>query len=89
VTSAASVAISPPVFDPIVTYGIGGIAVLVAVLWVFVATSPMVRMFGDSPEHINSWVLYFLYVWLPVVLVTVAIAGHVVIWRKLLAETYS
>lgn len=61
------------------SYCLGVIAVIA------IATSPMVRLFGDSPEHVNSWVLYFPYVWLPAVLVTIAIAGHVVIWRKLLS----
>ena len=48
-----------------------------------VASSPMVRFFGDDPRHVNTWVLYFPYVWLPVVLVTVAIAGHVMVTRAL------
>jgi len=48
-----------------------------------VAASPMVRLFGDDPRNVNTWVLYFPYVWLPVVLVTVAIAGHVMVTRAL------
>jgi len=48
-----------------------------------VASSPMVRLFGDDPRDVNTWVLYFPYVWLPVVLVTVAIAGHVMVTRAL------
>jgi hypothetical protein len=48
-----------------------------------VTTSPMLRLFGDDPRNVNTWVLYFPYVWLPVVLVTVAIAGHVMVTRSL------
>ena len=48
-----------------------------------VTTSPALRLFGDDPRNLNTWVLYFPYVWLPVVLVTVAIAGHVMVTRAL------
>jgi hypothetical protein len=47
----------------------------------------MVRLFGDAPGHVNTWVLYFPYVWLPAVLVTIAVAGHIVITRKLVPTT--
>jgi hypothetical protein len=49
----------------------------------------MVRLFGDDPRHVNTWVLYFPYVWLPAVLVVIALAGHVVITRALLADRRS
>jgi hypothetical protein len=52
---------------------------------VAVASSPMVRAFGDDPRHLNTWVLFFPYVWLPAVLVTVALAGHFVVTRALMA----
>ena len=48
-----------------------------------VTTSPMLRLFGDDPRNVNTWVLFFPYVWLPVVLVTVAMAGHVMVTRRL------
>ncbi|HEY6508283.1 MAG TPA: hypothetical protein VIY56_09740, partial [Vicinamibacterales bacterium] len=56
---------------------------LAAIAVIAVTTSPMVRLFGDDPRNLNTWVLYFPYVWLPVVLVTVAIAGHVMVTRAL------
>lgn len=49
-----------------------------------ITSSPMVRLFGEAP-HVNTWVLFVPYVWLPVVLVTVALFGHIVVTRKLLA----
>lgn len=49
-----------------------------------ITISPMVRAFGDDPANLNTWVLFFPYVWLPVVLVTIAISGHIIITRKLL-----
>jgi hypothetical protein len=32
--------------------------------------SLVVRAFGDNPQSLDTWVLYFSYVWVPVVLVT-------------------
>lgn len=60
---------------------------LVVIAVIAIVTSPVVRTFGDEPQNLNTWVLYFPYVWLPVVLVTAAILGHVIITRKLLART--
>lgn len=55
---------------------------MVVIAIVAVAASPMIQAFG--PEHVNSWVAYFPYVWLPTVLVALAIAGHILVFRKLL-----
>lgn len=64
-------------------WGLGCLAVIAAIA---VATSPMVRAFGDDPRHVNTWVLHLPYVWLPAVLVLVALAGHIVVTRALLAH---
>jgi hypothetical protein len=60
-----------------------GIAALAMIVFIAVASSPMVRLFGDDPAHINTWVLQVPYVWLPTVLVVAAIAGHGVVLRAL------
>lgn len=65
-------------------WNLWGIWCLLVILGVAVATSPMVRAFGDAAPHVNTWVLFFPYVWVPLVLVTNAIATHVVVTRKLL-----
>ncbi len=65
-------------------WNLWGSACLAVIAWIAVSASPMVRLFGDDPRHVNRWVLYFPYVWLPVVLVLIAVASHVVITRKLL-----
>ena len=67
-------------------WNIWGSLCLIVILIIAVTTSPMVRLFGDQPENLNTWVLYFPYVWLPVVLVTIAITSHIIIWRKLLSK---
>ena len=59
---------------------------LLVIAIIAVATSPVVRAFGDEAENLNTWVLFFPYVWLPVVLVTIAVSGHIVIPRKLLIQ---
>ncbi|HEX7085778.1 MAG TPA: hypothetical protein VF198_05405 [Vicinamibacterales bacterium] len=67
-------------------WNVWGICCLGVILAIAIATSPMVRYFGDAPPHVNTWVLFFPYVWLPAVLVTIAVAGHIVVTRRLLIE---
>ena len=67
-------------------WNIWGIYCLAAIAAIAIATSPMVRAFGDDPRHVNTWVLFFPYVWLPVVMVSVAIFSHVVVTRALLSS---
>jgi hypothetical protein len=66
-------------------WNLWGCACLAVIAFIAIATSPMVRFFGDVPAHLNTWVLFFPYVWLPVVMVTIAIASHVMITLRLLA----
>jgi hypothetical protein len=63
-----------------------GMACLLVIAVLAVLTSPNVHAFGAAPKHINSWVLYFPYSLLPSVLVSLAVLGHVLLTRKLLAE---
>jgi hypothetical protein len=65
-------------------WNVWGMWCLLVIAGIAVTTSPVVRLFGDDPRHLNTWVLFFPYVWLPVVLVTIAVASHVVITRALL-----
>lgn len=60
-----------------------GAALLVNIVTIAVASTPMVRAFGE--DHLNTWVFFAPFVWLPTVLVATAIIGHIVIARKLLA----
>lgn len=61
-----------------------GSLLLVNILLVAVASTPMFRAFG--PDRLNTFVAYPPFVWLPVLFVPVAIAGHLVIFRKLARE---
>jgi hypothetical protein len=61
-----------------------GMSCLAGIAVLAVLTSPNVHAFGDAPEHINTWVLYFPYAYLPLLLVNFAVFGHVLATRKIL-----
>lgn len=65
-------------------WNVWGLYCLAAILAIALAGSPMLRLFGAEPENLNTWVLFFPYSWLPVILVTVALSGHLLVTRKLL-----
>jgi hypothetical protein len=65
-------------------WNVMGSALLAIIVAVAFAATPFVRAFG--PEHVNTWVLYFPYVWLPTVLVQAALFGHLVVFRRLSAD---
>lgn len=70
-------------------WNVWGLWCLAAITAIAIASSPMVRAFGDDPRHVNTWVLYVPYVWLPAVLVVIALAGHVIVTRALLTRPAS
>ena len=53
------------------------------ILVVAVASTPMLHAFGTSPERLNTFVAAWPYVTLPTVMVVLALAGHLVIFRAL------
>ncbi len=66
-----------------------GIALLAVVLGLALASTPMIHAFGQDARAVNTFVAYVPFVWLPAVLVVAAIAGHIVITRKLLTDESS
>jgi hypothetical protein len=58
-----------------------GFALLVNVVTIAVVSTPVFAWFG--PERLNVFVTYPPFVWLPAVLVAAALAGHLLVWRKL------
>jgi hypothetical protein len=58
-----------------------GTVLLLNILVIAVASMPMFHRFG--PDRLNVWVADPPFVWLPTVLVFTAIAGHLLIFRKL------
>lgn len=71
------------------SWNIWGSLCLIIIFLIAVSTSPIFRLFGDNLENLNTWVLYFPYIWLPTVLVSIAIFSHVVITRKLLSKNFT
>lgn len=62
-----------------------GIGCLLVIAVLAALTSPIVHAFGTAPVRLNTWVLYFPYALLPLLLVSCAAFGHVLMTRKLLA----
>jgi hypothetical protein len=62
-----------------------GTLLLVAILAIAVASLPAFAAFGREPTRLNTWVAYFPFVWLPAGLVSSAVLGHVLLWRRLLS----
>jgi hypothetical protein len=60
-----------------------GIAALLVIAGIAVGTAPFVQAFG--PAQVNAWVAYLPFVYLPGVMVAAAIAGHVLVLRRLYA----
>jgi hypothetical protein len=63
-----------------------GSLLLLTILGVAVASLPVFAAFGREPARLNTWVAYFPFVWLPAGLVSAAVLGHVLLWRRLLAR---
>ena len=60
-----------------------GLALLVNIVVVAVLSTPLFGWFGA--DRLNTFVAYPPFVWLPAVLVTAALLGHLLVWRKLAA----
>ena len=58
-----------------------GLALLVNVVSVAIASMPLLKLFGD--ERVVTFVTYPPFVWLPAVMVLAALAGHLVIFKAL------
>jgi len=65
-------------------WNLGGFALLVNIVSVAIVSTPIFGWFGDA--QLNTFVAYPPFVWLPAVLVTAALMGHVLVWRKLATE---
>jgi hypothetical protein len=63
-----------------------GSLLLAAILAIAVASLPAFGAFGREPERLNTWIAYFPFVWLPAGLVSSAVLGHALLWRRLLSR---
>lgn len=60
-----------------------GLGVVVWLLLTAVVATPAFAWFGR--DRLNVWITYPPFVWLPAVIVTAALTGHLLVWRKLQA----
>jgi hypothetical protein len=61
-----------------------GSLLLAAIVVIAIASMPLFSAYGTQSSHVNTWVAYFPFVWLPAALVSAALFGHVLLWRRLL-----
>ena len=62
-----------------------GFVLLVNIVTIAIVSTPVFGWFGK--ERLNVFVTYPPFVWLPAVLVTAALMGHILVWRRLSAES--
>jgi len=65
----------------VAAWNVLGLALLVNVVSVAIASMPLLRLFGD--DRVVTFVTYPPFVWLPAVMVLAALAGHLMIFRAL------
>jgi hypothetical protein len=70
----------------IAVWNVLGAALLLNIMTIAMASSPLFRAFGKAPHKTNTFVAFFPYVWLPTVLVAIAIVLHIAIARGLRAK---
>ncbi len=61
-----------------------GFALLVNIVTVAIVSTPLFRWFGN--DRVNIFITYPPFVWLPGALVTAALVGHILVWRRLSEE---
>ena len=66
-------------------WNFAGFALLVNIVTVAVVSTPPSR--GSARDHLNVFVFDVPFVWLPAVMVTAALMGHVLVWRALRARS--
>lgn len=67
----------------IALWNTAGLGLLVTVVTIAVLSAPVsFRLFTEGPD--NRWLTFLPFVWLPTVLVPAALAGHLLVYRRLL-----
>jgi hypothetical protein len=67
----------------VAAWNIFGSLLLVTIIVIAMASTPPIHAFGTTPDRLNTFIAYFPYIWLAVVMVPGAIAGHLLIARRL------
>ena len=65
----------------VAAWSVLGFALLVNIVTIAIVSTPTFAWFGN--ERVNVFVTYPPFVWLPAILVTAALMGHILVWRRL------
>ena len=60
-----------------------GLVLVTVVMGIGFVSTPMLHTFGEG-RAVNAWIAWWPFVWLPAVMVAAAVAGHVLVFRRLL-----
>jgi len=63
----------------VIAWNVLGFALLINIIVVAVRSTPVFAAFG--PDRLNTFVTYVPFVWLPAVMVSAALAGHLIVAR--------
>jgi hypothetical protein len=69
----------------VAVWNVAGALLLLAIVVNAIASLPLIAAFGSDPRHVNSWVAFAPFIWLPSVLVASALLGHLLVFRALRA----
>jgi hypothetical protein len=72
----------------VLAWNLLGTTLLAVVAGIAIASTPVFHAFGEAPAQLNTWIAYHPFAWLPGVLVAIALAGHLVLWRRLADRSY-
>jgi hypothetical protein len=70
----------------VTTWAIVSSLLLLAIVSIAIASTPLFAAFGRTPDRLATWIGYFPFVWLPGVLVPAALLGQIVLFRRLAAD---
>lgn len=68
----------------VLVWNVMGLVLLVNIVTIAIISTPAIRYFGD--DKLNVFVVTTPFVWLPAVMVTAALTGHLLIFRTLAAS---
>jgi hypothetical protein len=71
----------------VLAWNVLGLVLLANIIAVALRSTPRFAAYG--PDRLNTWVAYPPFVWLPAVMVLLALAGHGVIFRALASSSFS